>query len=248
MNIKDIILFILVIVIIYLVYKTKNLEKFDDLTDRIKITVRGKYNMDIDAIRNLASISKNILRDANTLILPINKFNINNLTLNYLEVNGNVKFNSKNTTILNIFPKYMIIPWASNITISNIPKGWALCDGKKYILNTFTLVAELNDNGTLTPNLSSRFILGAGKGDGLIDRVFDNIGGEENVTLTIAQIPSHNHSHHQIDIAQSGTGEGNHYSSKSQKIHGPGITGSAGSNAPHNNMPPFNALFYIMKL
>lgn len=56
------------------------------------------------------------------------------------------------------------------------PSGWAICDG-------------LNN----TPDLRGRFVLGAGQGEGLTNRPFDTKGGTENETLTIEQIPSHNH-------------------------------------------------------
>ena len=54
---------------------------------------------------------------------------------------------------------------------SNIPKGWALCNG--------------NNN---TPDLRDKFVLGAGK-----NYTVGATDGEKEVTLTVAQMPSHNH-------------------------------------------------------
>ena len=51
------------------------------------------------------------------------------------------------TSSLNILPPKTIVMWYG--TTSNIPAGWALCDG----------VATLND-GTKTPNLMGKFIKG----------------------------------------------------------------------------------------
>ena len=64
----------------------------------------------------------------------------------------------------------MIILWSGNT--SNIPTGFVLCDG---------------NNGT--PNLTDRFVVGAGSAYGV-----GATGGSSSVTLSIANLPSHNHS------------------------------------------------------
>lgn len=65
---------------------------------------------------------------------------------------------------------------------SNIPNGWALCNG--------------NNN---TPDLRDKFVLGAGK-----NYTVGAMGGEKEVILTIAQISSHSHDigNHTHDIVQ----------------------------------------------
>jgi microcystin-dependent protein len=55
-----------------------------------------------------------------------------------------------------------------------------LCDGTTY-------------NGIKTPDLRGRFVLSSGQGTGLTNRTIDSTGGVETVTLTEAQMPSHNH-------------------------------------------------------
>jgi microcystin-dependent protein/cytoskeletal protein CcmA (bactofilin family) len=65
-------------------------------------------------------------------------------------------------------------------TLLNVPGGWALCDGGTY-------------NGVLTPDLRGRFVLGAGQGAGLTNRVPGATGGEETHTLTTAEMPGHTH-------------------------------------------------------
>lgn len=67
------------------------------------------------------------------------------------------------------FIRGMIMMWSG--TIAEIPEGWALCDGQ---------------NGT--PNLRNRFIVGAGGSYNV-----GNTGGSNSVTLTVNQIPSHQH-------------------------------------------------------
>lgn len=74
----------------------------------------------------------------------------------------NIKYSPK-------IPFGVICMWYG--AISNIPDGWALCDGT---------------NGT--PDLRDRFIVGAGG-----NYSEGNTGGQSVVALSIAQLPSHNH-------------------------------------------------------
>ena len=93
-------------------------------------------------------------------------------------------------------PKGGIIMWAG--AVNNIPKGWRLCDGS-------------NENGVTVPDLRERFVVGAG-GKNLTHPVggspvnghnVNDIGGDRthnhnngktgNHSLTLCQIPSHDH-------------------------------------------------------
>lgn len=121
-------------------------------------------------------------------------------------------------------PQGSIIPWYGSS--ENIPNGFALCDGK---------------NGT--PDLRDRFLVGAGNSYKL-----GNTGGVNMVTLTIAQMPSHEH-----DVYSGRYGR-NIYSISCDGSSYGGIldhkhkTKSAGGNQPHENRPPYFALYYLMKL
>ena len=68
-----------------------------------------------------------------------------------------------------------IIMWSGLIT-ADFPSNWKLCDGA---------------NGT--PDLRGRFILCAGQGTSLTNRLIRATGGAETVALTVAQMPAHNH-------------------------------------------------------
>jgi microcystin-dependent protein len=66
-------------------------------------------------------------------------------------------------------PPGVIVLWSGSSR--SIPSGWALCDGS---------------NGT--PDLRDKFIVGAGKNYSSGEE-----GGNENIVLTVEQLPSHTH-------------------------------------------------------
>lgn len=128
-------------------------------------------------------------------------------------------------------PKGGIIMWSG--AINQIPDGWDLCDGT---------------NGT--PNLRDRFVVGAGSSYAVAAT-----GGEATHILTVAEMPSHTH----IPPAGRGTdvinNPGNYpargYTNNDINYSAPAngvLTSSTGGNAAHNNLPPYYALAFIMKL
>lgn len=118
-------------------------------------------------------------------------------------------------------PRGVITAWYGNT--SNIPTGWALCDG---------------NNGT--PDLRDRFILGAGGSYSV-----GSTGGEVNHTLIIDEIPDHYHPF----VVGNYRGDGS-YMANSELAIPTHVTNthSSGGGKPHNNMPPYYALCIIMKL
>lgn len=130
----------------------------------------------------------------------------------------------------------------------NSDTAWHLCDGT---------------NGT--PDLRGRFILGASA-----SHAPGTTGGEEAHSLTRDENAPHDHGAtcstaglHAHDIkspagkADDGSGIGRGYiwdkvktyNTEQAGLHAHQITiGVSGSGAPHNNMPPYYTLSYIMKL
>lgn len=120
-----------------------------------------------------------------------------------------------------------IIMWSGRS--DRIPVGWALCDGQNS-----------------TPDLRGRFVLGAGGGYGVGTQ-----GGSETVTLTVAQMPSHQHGFSYKGAGMAGVWENKNtffdrtgnYSGNNNAI----TTDATGGNQPHPNMPPYYALCFIMR-
>ena len=133
-------------------------------------------------------------------------------------------------------------------SIDTIPKGWALCDGQ---------------NGT--PDLRNRFIVGAGG-----THTEGEIGGNDSITLTVGQLPSHTHTGTtNKDGKHTHTATGAEADSRSWNTSGSVYpyavtdtvttsehtghthaftTNSTGNGEPIETMPPYYALAYIMKI
>lgn len=91
---------------------------------------------------------------------------------------------------------------------------------------------------------AGRSIIAVGSDGERDTRIYRDKGGEEQVTLTVAQMPSHNHSMG-VTIRGDGTGAGYPYT---RPAGGPGDkTYHAGGSEPHNNMPPYIALYFCKK-
>jgi microcystin-dependent protein len=136
---------------------------------------------------------------------------------------------------VDILPRGVIVMWSGKI--ADIPSGWALCDGT---------------NGT--PDLRDKFIVGARRDDNAIAKTtvsgsFTQNGGEAIHVLTIAEIPAHTHSVGFNDTANSSDGGRNTVSRSNYGTPGGAfVSDSTGAGGAHNNLPPYYALAYIMKL
>lgn len=150
------------------------------------------------------------------------------------------------------------------------PEGnWVPCDGRLFsIAQNTSLFSILGDtyggNGTTTfaiPDLRGMAALGAGKGPGLSERELGSSGGSATVTLTVDQMPSHDHT------AMCTTQPGNDTDPNSATwatagetrggvpIYSPagetvamnmGATAMVGGGKEHNNMPPYLPVQYII--
>lgn len=81
------------------------------------------------------------------------------------------------------------------------PRGWALCAGQILPIAQNTALFSLlgtsfGGNGQTTfglPDLRGRVMVNQGAGPGLSPYVIGQAGGSENTTLTIGNLPAHNH-------------------------------------------------------
>lgn len=81
------------------------------------------------------------------------------------------------------------------------PRDWALCSGQTLSLSQYqTLFALIGTtyggdgrNTFLLPNLQGRLPMGQGNGAGLSPRIIGMASGTENVSATLANLPSHTH-------------------------------------------------------
>jgi len=151
------------------------------------------------------------------------------------------------------------------------PTGWASCDGRILPINQFLPLFSLlgttyGGDGRTTfalPDLRGRVQIGQGSGSGLTPRQMGDHGGEEAVTLTVDQMPSHSHP----ALASSNTGTSDApagrvlantavggedpkiYSSATANVSmGPSAIGSVGGGKPQDNMPPFLTVNCIIAL
>ncbi|MGN0832285.1 MAG: hypothetical protein ACI4RD_01385 [Kiritimatiellia bacterium] len=133
-----------------------------------------------------------------------------------------------------------IIMWTQAALPDN--EHWAVCDGS-------------TQNGVKTPDLRSRFIVGAGSGYAL-----GATGGKDSVTLTTSQMPSHRHyyvgddqlayidSAYDCSTPWTSTTKGYDASSKlsgDSKVY---RTNAVGGDQAHENRPPYYALYFIMRV
>lgn len=81
------------------------------------------------------------------------------------------------------------------------PSGWFFCDGSllpisEYDTLFYVIGTTYGGDGQSTfalPDLRGRVPIGMGQGTGLTNHVLGEIGGQETITLTTANMPQHNH-------------------------------------------------------
>lgn len=134
---------------------------------------------------------------------------------------------------------------------STAPQGWLICDGSAISRTEYSELFSAigttygSGNGTTTfniPNIKGRTVVGLDNNDTDFDTLGETLG-EKTHTLTINEMPSHNH-----HIITGYTGSGGEYVYYSQNS-GSGSMGTdnAGGNQPHNIIQPSIVLNYIIK-
>jgi microcystin-dependent protein len=149
------------------------------------------------------------------------------------------------------------------------PRGWALCDGSVLAISQNTALFSLlgtnyGGNGTSTfalPDLQGKIPMSSGQGPGLTPRSVGESSGTQTVALTSSQLPIHGHTlkgaaspadqslpapNNMLAVSTSG------YAYQTDATHvtalHPAALAAAGGGLPHNNMPPYLALTFIIAL
>ena len=142
---------------------------------------------------------------------------------------------------------------------------WVTADGRSLSNNTYpglyaligTTFGSTGLNFFNIPDLRGRTVIGTGSGTGLTKRTLAGIGGEENHTLTIAEMPSHQHQQGSESLGQIYGYNSSDYTSNNNKNFNNGgsstsytkqYTSLVGLGSAHNNMMPFISLYPLIRI
>jgi microcystin-dependent protein len=145
------------------------------------------------------------------------------------------------------------------------PKGWALCNGQIMSIQQnaalFSLMGTTyGGNGTTTfalPNLQGRSALSWGNSVDGNNYVLGEQSGEPTHTLLLTELPAHNHlltassNNVNVDTALNnvpGSSTDNPYNPTANTTMNPGSISHTGGSQPHDNMPPYLVLNYVIAL
>jgi microcystin-dependent protein len=147
------------------------------------------------------------------------------------------------------------------------PTGWAFCDGQLLPISQNTALFSLlgttyggdGKSNFALPDIQGRGGMHPGQGPGLSLHDLGEMGGSDNVTLLVSEIPVHSHafkasqadasdSHPKNELFATGIGI---------EVWGPGPTNGqldpqalspAGGDLPHNNMQPYLTLNFCIAM
>ncbi len=165
-----------------------------------------------------------------------------------------------------------IIMFAGNFEIH----GWAFCNGQLLsIAQNDTLFALIGttyggdgQNTFALPDMRGRLPVHFGQGAGLSQRTVGGQAGQEQTTLTAAQMPAHNHlvnvtnsaatsnvpdgnfpaAANGVDVTDESTVAVNAYASAANAQANPATMGVAGGSQPHSVMNPYLAVNFQISL
>lgn len=160
------------------------------------------------------------------------------------------------------------------------PEGWHFCDGSLLSIGNYQVLYAVlgtiyGGDGSSTfalPDLRGRIALSMGQGPGLQNYVAGQKAGAENVALTTANIPAHNHTLNASTakatanaagtgvvlaaaVDQSGAATDGRYlptglptTGTPPVLNSKEVANSAEGGQPHNNIMPSFAINYIIAL
>lgn len=161
-----------------------------------------------------------------------------------------------------VIPSGLIAIWSG--TIATIPTGWVLCDGTlgtPDLRDQFVVGASVDDSGVAKTTIENPFP-GDQTGGGILtdsQGAHTHTGTTGSHTLTIGEMPSHSHTvfgdnaakdpgASAVNSLESVTGDGNGLTATTGGGGGHTHIISSDGGHTHDNIPPYFALAYIMKL
>lgn len=147
-----------------------------------------------------------------------------------------------------------VVPW------NFPPRNWAFCNGQLLPINQnqalFSILGTTYGGDGITtfalPNLAGRIPVHAGDGIPL-----GAAGGEVAHTLTVPELPSHPHGADGVGQAPDQPGAGGflwannasaYATGPPDAVMDPSASTQAGGGQPHNNLPPYLVLNFVIAL
>lgn len=149
------------------------------------------------------------------------------------------------------------------------PRGWAFCDGQLLPISQNTALFSLigttyggdGRSTTALPNLQGRAPMHPGRGPGLTSRRLGQRGGTEEITLTEAQMPNHQHtlmasgrsgnstnpSNRALARTSVGTAYQQNTTTNLVDLNAASLPNTGGIES-HNNLQPFLTMNFIIAL
>lgn len=172
-----------------------------------------------------------------------------------MKYNDNGLWKILNVKVTDTLPVGTIIPYAG----TTIPSNYMKCEGQALSRIEYDILFSAigttygAGDGTTTfnlPNLKGRVLVGQDTDDTDFDTLGEK-GGEKTHTLTIDEMPSHNHRQtyylEKLTLGSSDSaimsGGGGATAGNSNQY-----TTNAGGDQPHNNLQPYIVLNYIIKV
>lgn len=190
-------------------------------------------------------------------VADLNTTDKSNVVAAVNEVNNKV---GSGSTTGDTLPVGSIIPFAG----LDMPANWLPCMGQELSRTTYAdLFAKIGTiygtgDGSTTfnlPDLRGRVTVGVDVRDSDLESI-GNTGGEKEHTLTVDEMPAHDHTIKTNDTLKSSSGIGYYCLNSTEAyaegaehvINNGGRISSAGGSQAHNNLQPYLVTAYIIKV
>jgi len=194
------------------------------------------------------------ISDGNTV--DLSSIDKDEQTLTYNNASPSLSISGGNTVDLSelAVPVGAMMMWYT----STPPDGWLICDGTSFNATTYPALNTVL-GGNVLPDLIGRFALGSGERNEGSNHPLTSTGGIETVLLNEQNIPAHTHDvtigfreGHENgqgqDYSDLGASSSDHNANKTYQTDSwGGATGNPNLTLPHQNMPPFLTVNYIIK-